>query len=193
MRTRLLFILLVSTSAKATPLVGQLEALHSLTTTLKNSVSKPQIVEQVSASRLHSKQVNNEEMLTKDSLRARRSSTYSPFTSDPYDLGPIGQCSSPQLDICNFADDYTVPEYVARTVYNYNNVLNNLERQLRSLDGSGCANKMTDFMCKELISPQCISNTTVRYSSGVQTVSSARCTSCIMSNIERVIPSKKRG
>ena len=115
--------------------------------------------------------VRKKEMDTKDMTR-RSSSYYSPYTSNPYDLGPIGQCSSPQLDTCDFPYDYTVPEYMARAVHNYRDALINTKSQLRSLDGSRCAESMMDFMCKKLITPQCISNTTVRYSSNLLSVSS---------------------
>jgi hypothetical protein len=98
--------------------------------------------------------------------RITRSSSYSPFMSNPYDLGPVGQCSSPQLDICDFPDNYIVPEYAARYFYYlYNDRYNDLKYQLELLDGSRCAESMANFTCREVIAPRCISETMVRYPS----------------------------
>jgi hypothetical protein len=104
--------------------------------------------------------------------------SYLPYTSDPYDVGPTGLCSRPQLDICNFPDDYTVPEYVARTVVQFNDVLKELDGDVRNLDGSRCAKALTDFMCRELISPQCISDTTVRYPANSSAVCQTAMANC---------------
>ena len=142
------FISLVPTPAEATVETF----LNGLTVKLENTVTE---------NSLHGKNVRD---ITE---RQRRSgpSSYRPYTGDPYDVGPIGMCSYPQLDVCNFSDSYTVPEYVARTVLNYNDVLKKLKGEIRNLDGSRCAESMMNFMCKELIAPQCISSTTVRYPS----------------------------
>lgn len=97
--------------------------------------------------------------------REKRLSSYSPYTSDAYDLGPIGMCSHPQLDICDFPQGYTVPEFVARNIHNYNDALNRVVNVASTLDGSDCSDALTDFMCNQLITPRCVSNTTVRYPS----------------------------
>lgn len=97
--------------------------------------------------------------------RTRRLSSHTPYTEDPYDLGPIGMCSYPQLDVCNFPEGYTVPEYTARAVNNYNDILNELKDSIGKVDGSTCLESMMDFMCNNLVTPRCISNTTVLYPS----------------------------
>jgi hypothetical protein len=74
-------------------------------------------------------------------------------------------CSYPELDICDFPEGYTVPEFVARNIHNYNDALNRVVNVASTLDGSDCSDALTDFMCNQLITPRCVSNTTVRYPS----------------------------
>ena len=95
--------------------------------------------------------------------RTMRFSEYSPYSSNPYDLRPINQCSYPQLHACNFESGYTVPEYVARALQQYNSLLNEMHETISSVMSSGCTKTWMNFMCKATIGPQCISNTTVRY------------------------------
>ncbi|XP_062522822.1 uncharacterized protein LOC134197503 [Corticium candelabrum] len=95
--------------------------------------------------------------------RTMRSSEYSPYSSNPYDLGLINQCSYPQLHACNFESGYTVPEYVARALQQYNGLLNEMHETISSVLSSGCTKSWMNFMCKATVGPRCISNTTVRY------------------------------
>ena len=132
-------------------------------------VAKEQADHRVIAERPGLHRVDSNDKKTDNTGRARRSSSYSPYTSDPYDMGPIGMCSYPQLDVCDFPDGYTVPEYVARTVFNYNDLLNKLNDEFNEA-GSGCAESMMDFMCNQIVTPRCISNTTVQYPSGTLSV-----------------------
>ncbi|XP_062522816.1 uncharacterized protein LOC134197497 isoform X2 [Corticium candelabrum] len=95
--------------------------------------------------------------------RTMRLSEYSPYSSNPYDLGPINQCSYPQLHACNFESGYTVPEYAARVFRPANSILNDLHEKISSGLSSRCTKSWMNFMCKALVGPRCISNTTVRY------------------------------
>ena len=97
-----------------------------------------------------------------DILRFRRSGDYSPYTSNPYDAGPIDMCSYPELDVCNFPAGYTVPEYSARAASSYNDVLNTLNKAIRKVDSSACAKSFLGLLCDHSM-PRCISNTTVRF------------------------------
>ena len=95
--------------------------------------------------------------------RTMRLSEYSPYSSNPYDLGPINQCSYPQLHACNFESGYTVTEYAARVFRPANSILNEMSEKISSVLSSGCTKTWMNFMCKALVGPRCISNTAVRY------------------------------
>ena len=95
--------------------------------------------------------------------RTMRLSEYSPYSSNPYDLGSSNQCSYPQLHVCNFESGYTVPEYVARVLQQYNSLLNEMHETISSVLSSGCTKTWMNFLCKATVGPRCISNTTVRY------------------------------
>jgi hypothetical protein len=74
-------------------------------------------------------------------------------------------CSYPDLDICDFPEGYTVPEFIARHVHYDNDALYRTINIAFTSDGSDCSDALTDFMCNQLITPRCVSNTTVRYPS----------------------------
>ena len=95
--------------------------------------------------------------------RTMRFSEYSPYLSNPFDVGPINQCSYPELDVCNFESGYTVPEYVARTLQRYNSLFSDLRNRISSVLSSRCTNSWMNFLCRATVGPQCISSTTVRY------------------------------
>ena len=165
-------LLLVSLFVSLVPIPAEanVETFVATLAAALQDVAKEQADHRVIAERPGLHRVDSNDKKLDNTGRARRSSSYGPYTSDPYDVGPIGMCSYPQLDVCDFPDGYTVPEYVARTVFNYNDMLNKLNDQASNVAGSECAESMMDFMCNQLITPRCISNTTVQYPSGTLSV-----------------------
>ncbi|XP_062501754.1 uncharacterized protein LOC134178862 [Corticium candelabrum] len=97
------------------------------------------------------------------SVETKRHDDYSPYTSNPYDAGPIDMCSYPQVDVCNFPDGYTVPEYVARDATRFEDIFKNLNELLREEESWTCAKSMMNLACNHAVAPRCVSNTTVRY------------------------------
>ena len=95
-------------------------------------------------------------------VRSKRADDYNPYTSNSYDAGPIDMCSYPELDACDFPAGYTVPEYAAREVSNYNDLFNTLGKTIRGFDTSACANSVLQLICKHSV-PRCISTSTVEY------------------------------
>ena len=102
-------------------------------------------------------------------VRSKRADDYSPYTSNPYDAGPIDMCSYPELDACDFPAGYTVPEYAAREVSDFNDLFNTIDKNIRSVDTSACANSVLQLICRHSV-PRCISNTTVKYPGNFMTV-----------------------
>ena len=105
------------------------------------------------------------------SVKTKRFDDYSPYSSNPYDGGPIDMCSYPQIDVCDFPAGYTVPEYSARALSRLNDVFTTMKDNLIQLDGPTCATSVMNMMCKYSVIPQCVSNTTVRYPGNLMEVS----------------------
>ena len=107
--------------------------------------------------------------------RMKRGTTYQPYTADPYDLGPLNQCSTPKVSQCSYSSDVTVPEYQARRIpdifdYLYSIVADHL-KQTPGLSDSQCLRDMiSSFICDVLANPRCIGNDLVSYYSPTETV-----------------------
>ena len=113
------------------------------------------------------------------SVETKRHDDYSPYTSNPYDAGPIDMCSYPQVDVCNFPDGYTVPEYVARDATRFEDIFKNLNELLREEESWTCAKSMMNLACNHAVAPRCVSNTTVRYLGNFMEVSNRMCMSVV--------------
>lgn len=119
-----------------------------------------------------SAEYGHREDVNKEDGSGQRSSSFRvwmPYTRHHYDMGPISQCSCPQLDACSFPHGFTVPEYIARSVSYSNDMLNLLKIQYSMADSDRCADAIVDFLCKQYVAPQCV-NTTVRYPSDTREV-----------------------
>lgn len=100
--------------------------------------------------------------------RTRRSTTYQPYTDNPYDLGPLNQCSTPVIPRCSFSSDVTIPEYEARRIRYLFDFLDPLFDQINQLPNfdSRCVNSLlTNVLCDIAATPRCIGNDRVRYES----------------------------
>ena len=152
--------------SRTQPVISSLDGSLTHDSVAENIVRMVTSLTSVSISKIDSRSGSEHTQLASDfdqHARTKRFSEYSPYSSNPYDLGPINQCSYPQLDVCNFESGYVVPEYVARSLQQQNSLLNNLHQQLSSVLSSSCVSSWMNFLCKATIGPRCISNTTVRY------------------------------
>ena len=98
-----LSILLISTTPRALAMLQP----SGIQTLLRISTALESVGHQEADSKLSSKQVFILE--TGHGVNTKRSDDYSPYTSNPYDAGPIDMCSYPQVDVCDFPSGYTVP------------------------------------------------------------------------------------
>ena len=105
------------------------------------------------------------------SVKTKRFDDYSPYSSNPYDAGPIDMCSYPQIDVCNLPAGYTVSEYSARGASSLNDVFTTAKNNLLQLDSPTCATSVLNVRCRHSVVPQCVSNTTVRYPGNFMEVS----------------------
>lgn len=104
--------------------------------------------------------------------RLKRSTTYQPYTDNPYDLGPLNQCSSPKVSQCSFSPDVTIPEYQARRIRYTFDILDPImnDRFTQGLIVTGgeaqCYHDIVNSMtCLTVATPRCIGNDMVRYES----------------------------
>ena len=98
--------------------------------------------------------------------RVRRSTTYQPYTDNPYDLGPLNQCSTPSIPRCSFSSDVTIPEYEARRIRYIFDFLDPLFDQIEEIPNfdSGCLNGLLNgVICAIAATPRCIGNDMVNY------------------------------
>ena len=109
--------------------------------------------------------------------RMKRSTTYQPYTANPYDLGPLNQCSTPKVSQCGYSSDVTVPEFMARRLpYFFNSLDSIISAQLEQVPGidSGCLHGVANsLLCSVVATPRCIGNNMVNYRSFSVTVSGA--------------------
>ena len=118
------------------------------------------------------------ELETINKERMRRSTTYQPYTDDPYDLGPLNQCSTPKVSHCSYSTDVTVPEYQARLMpylfdY-YESLTSAYVEQLRipAIVDSRCINDaINSLVCNVIATPRCIANGSVKFRAITEAVS----------------------
>ena len=104
--------------------------------------------------------------------RMKRSTTYQPYTDNPYDLGPLNQCTTPKVSQCSYSSDVTIPEYQARRInYAFDAVNSFISDQFKQALGpdSQCFPSFSDLvsnlMCVIVATPRCVGDDTVNYQS----------------------------
>lgn len=108
--------------------------------------------------------------------RIRRATTYEPYTTNPYNLGALSQCSRPSVGRCIFSSDVMVPEYTARLLRSlassFNTLLDLLDAQsnVLALTSSECLSAIKTYICDAVATPRCIGNDMVSFAASSQEV-----------------------
>jgi hypothetical protein len=100
--------------------------------------------------------------------RLKRDTTYQPYTANPYDLGPLNECSTPKLSQCSYSSDVTIPEYMARRLpslfKSLQSLLNEQFQQLPANADKRCVNDaVIALICGVVANPRCTGNNVVSY------------------------------